>query len=122
MLSIRTALVRGSTSCRTRDAGSVAVCGARLAGCVTARLLADQGVDVTIFDGGRGAGGRMSSRKIDGRSFDHGAVCLSSKLFRDVGNTPSELEKLLVQLEKQGVLKQWDARIGKAFLIARVGL
>ncbi|QEG23709.1 FAD-dependent oxidoreductase [Mariniblastus fucicola] len=52
----------------------VAVIGAGISGLFAARTLADHGVPVTVFDKGRGVGGRMSTRRIDGvQRFDHGA-------------------------------------------------
>lgn len=56
----------------------VAVVGAGISGLACARVLHDQGHEVTVFDRGRGPGGRMSTRRVDGGaheelSFDHGA-------------------------------------------------
>jgi photolyase PhrII len=51
----------------------VAVVGAGLAGAFAGRLLADQGVDVVLFDKGRGPGGRLSSRRRPGGRIRHGA-------------------------------------------------
>jgi predicted NAD/FAD-dependent oxidoreductase len=53
----------------------VAVVGAGIAGSSLARTLADAGADVTVFEMGRGAGGRMSTRKprdMPGLSINHG--------------------------------------------------
>ena len=43
----------------------VAVCGAGVAGALTARRLAEAGMSVTCFEAGRGPGGRTSSRRTD---------------------------------------------------------
>lgn len=51
----------------------VAVVGAGLAGAFAARLLVDQGVDVVLFDKGRGPGGRLSARRAEGGRYLHGA-------------------------------------------------
>ena len=51
----------------------VAVVGAGLGGSMCARMLADRGFRVTAFDKGRGPGGRASTRRAGGHSFDHGA-------------------------------------------------
>ena len=55
----------------------VAIIGAGLAGAACARALKAHGFDIEIFDKGRGAGGRLSTRRTDvsGTSvrFDHGA-------------------------------------------------
>ena len=41
----------------------VGVVGAGIAGCTLARRLKDAGANVTVFEMGRGAGGRMATRK-----------------------------------------------------------
>ncbi|MFN3613491.1 MAG: NAD(P)-binding protein, partial [Rubrimonas sp.] len=52
----------------------IAVIGAGMAGLVCARTLADRGGAVTVFDKGRGIGGRMATRRTaEGWTFDHGA-------------------------------------------------
>lgn len=50
----------------------VALCGAGIANCVAARTLAEQGIEVHVFEAGRGAGGRSSTRRIGEYQFDHG--------------------------------------------------
>ena len=49
------------------------VVGAGLAGLVAARALQAAGHDVTVFDKGRGVGGRLATRRIGDATFDHGA-------------------------------------------------
>ena len=52
----------------------VAVIGAGISGLMCARTLLDHGIDVTVFEKGRGVGGRMATRRTDdGLQFDHGA-------------------------------------------------
>ncbi|MEW4528421.1 FAD-dependent oxidoreductase [Maioricimonas sp. JC845] len=52
----------------------VAVIGAGLSGLVCARMLADSGCDVTVFEKSRGVGGRMATRRSESElQFDHGA-------------------------------------------------
>jgi hypothetical protein len=62
---------------------NVAIIGAGLAGLSCAKTLAAHGVAVTLFDKGRGAGGRMATRRaeIDGQAvhFDHGAQYLTAR-------------------------------------------
>lgn len=52
---------------------TVAVIGAGVAGAAAARALKDAGHVVTVFDKGRGAGGRLSTRSEEALRFDHGA-------------------------------------------------
>lgn len=59
---------------RTGSSRRVAVIGAGISGAMAARTLADHGVDVTVFEKSRGAGGRMATRRTEfGSQFDHGA-------------------------------------------------
>ena len=51
----------------------MAIVGAGIAGLACARALEAAGADVTVFDKGRGVGGRIATRRLDGMSFDHGA-------------------------------------------------
>jgi predicted NAD/FAD-dependent oxidoreductase len=51
----------------------VIVLGAGLAGLTAARTLHGAGRDVIVFDKGRGAGGRMATRRFGDGRFDHGA-------------------------------------------------
>src|SRR5687768_373126 len=62
----------------------VAVVGAGIAGASCARALHDAGVDVTLLDRGRVPGGRLASRRFDGRPVDLGASYLTR---RDPGFT-----------------------------------
>ncbi len=52
---------------------SIAVIGAGMAGITAARTLMQAGHRVTLFDKSRGFGGRMSTRRTEFGSFDHGA-------------------------------------------------
>lgn len=57
----------------------VAIIGAGMAGLTCAQDLAQCGMDVVVFDKGRGLGGRMATRRTDGSfQFDHGTQYLSS--------------------------------------------
>jgi predicted NAD/FAD-dependent oxidoreductase len=58
---------------------TVAVIGAGVAGAAAARALKDAGHVVTLFDKGRGAGGRLSTRQEGTRRFDHGATFFTVK-------------------------------------------
>lgn len=55
------------------QATDVLVVGAGMAGLIAARELVRAGGSVTVLDKGRGVGGRLASRRIDGATFDHGA-------------------------------------------------
>lgn len=51
---------------------SVAVIGAGMAGIGAARVLADAGFRVVVFDKSRGLGGRCATKRWEGHSVDHG--------------------------------------------------
>jgi len=56
----------------------VAIIGAGVSGLACARVLADTGIPVVVFEKSRGPGGRMSTRRSDsGATFDHGAQYLT---------------------------------------------
>ena len=52
---------------------NVVVVGAGISGCVCAWRLAKSGHKVTLVEKGRGVGGRMSTRRMEGARIDHGA-------------------------------------------------
>ena len=61
----------------------VIVVGAGLSGLTATRELSSRGVDVIVFDKGRGLGGRMATRRIDTPAgtavFDHGAQFFTAR-------------------------------------------
>ena len=62
------------------EGGTVAILGAGMAGAAAARRLAEAGLDVRVFDKGRGIGGRMATRRTEaGARFDHGAQFFRAK-------------------------------------------
>ena len=52
---------------------TVAVVGAGMSGSICAHQLANHGFRVSVFDKGRGPGGRMATRRMPPHAFDHGA-------------------------------------------------
>ena len=55
----------------------VLVIGAGMAGLIAAAELQRAGRSVRVLDKGRGVGGRLASRRIEGVTFDHGAQCFT---------------------------------------------
>ncbi|CAH8385549.1 unnamed protein product [Eruca vesicaria subsp. sativa] len=87
----------------------VAVIGSGISGAVCASTLARNGVSVTIFDSGRGPGGRMSQRREvgeDGKelTFDHGAPFFSV--------TSPDAMALVHEWESRGFVSQWKQAFG----------
>lgn len=83
----------------------VAVVGAGMSGLTCARELMQHGVDVTVFDKGRGLGGRMATRRADGGfQFDHGAQYLTPR--------SAAFTAMLEDAEAAGAVARWQ-REGK---------
>ena len=88
-----------------RHSYRVAVIGAGISGMAAARTLADQGVEVEVFEKSRGLGGRMSTRRVDGKpGFDHGAQYFTARnpIFKRYVNSWIE----------QGLVQKWSGAIG----------
>ncbi len=77
----------------------VLIVGAGLAGLVAARELHRSGRRVLVLDKGRAVGGRMATRTLDGRRYDHGAQHFSA---RDPGFA-AEVERWV----QAGVARVW---------------
>lgn len=92
----------------------VAIVGAGIAGLACGRKLSDAGVRVTIFDKGRGLGGRVATRRIDTLQFDHGAQHVTAKA--------EGFASILSQLTDAGVLAAWPEPRAAARLVAVPGM
>lgn len=82
----------------------VAVIGAGVAGLAAARLLADKGHAVELFDKGRGPGGRLATRRADGFAFDHGAQYFTIK--------DARLDPFMRVWRDQILVAPWRGRFG----------
>jgi predicted NAD/FAD-dependent oxidoreductase len=91
-----------------RAGSSVAVIGAGISGLCAARILQDQGFEITVFEKSRGLGGRMSTRRVeDDHSFDHGAQFFTATNPRFQDHVTSWIE--------QGIVARWpDTSIGES--------
>ena len=63
----------------TEQITDVLVIGAGMAGLIAAAKLQRAGRRVLVLDKGRGVGGRLASRRIDGATFDHGAQFITTR-------------------------------------------
>jgi predicted NAD/FAD-dependent oxidoreductase len=81
----------------------IAIIGAGLAGLSAALSLTARRRSVRLFDKGRGPGGRLSTRRIDGWQFDHGGQYLT---VRDTG-----LRAAMDGLLAGGHAARWDGRV-----------
>jgi predicted NAD/FAD-dependent oxidoreductase len=83
---------------------TVAVIGAGISGLACARSLADEGLEVTIFEKSRGVGGRMATRRSDsGLTFDHGAQYFTAREDRFL--------QFVNRWIHTGVVQPWTGRI-----------
>lgn len=82
---------------------SVAVVGAGLAGITAARVLADRGYPVIVFDKGRGLGGRMSTRREGEYAFDHGCQFLTAR--------DERFRRYMEAWVEQGLVSRWKLRL-----------
>lgn len=77
----------------------IIVVGAGLSGLTAARELASNGHDVSVFDKGRGVGGRLATRRAGNAVFDHGAQ------FFTVRNP--EFQTQVDSWLSSGVVREW---------------
>ncbi|MDX1654604.1 MAG: NAD(P)-binding protein [Candidatus Competibacteraceae bacterium] len=82
---------------------TVAVIGAGLAGLTCAGRLAEAGLEVRLFDKGRGAGGRLSTRRVEPWNFDHGAQYLTAR--------DPAFKAQMARWREMGVVSPWPARL-----------
>jgi len=80
----------------------VAVIGAGVAGLACARALGERGLSVRVFEREGHAGGRLSSRRLDGLSFDHGVQFFTT--------LDSRFEPVVRAWQSAGVVVPWTAR------------
>nr|WP_137677976.1 FAD-dependent oxidoreductase [Parerythrobacter lutipelagi] len=89
----------------TTSPATIAIIGAGIAGVTCATELARHGVDVRLFDKGRGPGGRMATRRaqVGGETlrFDHGAQYFTAR--------DPDFIAAVSEWERAGVVARWPA-------------
>ncbi len=83
----------------------VAIVGAGLAGIVCARRLVETGRSVVLFDKGRKAGGRLSTRRAEPTRFDHGAPLFTAQ-------APG-FQAEVAAWAAAGLVARWEGRFSK---------
>ena len=83
----------------TEQSTDVLIIGAGMAGLTAAAELQRAGLRVLVLDKGRGVGGRLASRRIDGATFDHGAQFITTRNPR--------FAAVLEQGRQNGAMEEW---------------
>jgi len=83
----------------------IAIIGGGIAGLACALHLDQSNFEITIFDKGRGRGGRVATQRFDDFQFDHGAQYIEET------DSPFMLE--LEEWMNRGIIKEWDATLGE---------
>jgi hypothetical protein len=81
----------------------VAIVGAGISGLACAGALVNRGFHVTVFDKGRGPGGRASTRRDERHAFDHGAQYFT---VRDV-----RFGRAVNAWQQRGIVSEWRPRL-----------
>ncbi len=93
----------------------IAIIGAGMAGLTCAQDLTQCGVDVVVFDKGRGLGGRMANRRaLGGFQFDHGAQYITSQ--------SDGFTEMLANAEAAGAVARWAGDGGGAAYVGMPGM
>lgn len=82
---------------------TVAVIGAGVSGSLCAHQLASHGLRVTVFDKGRGPGGRMATRRVPPYAFDHGAQYFTVREPR--------FQRLVDDWVTSGIVAKWSGTV-----------
>jgi renalase len=93
-----------SSDSSSARAPRVGIIGAGLAGLTLARILTEMGLAVKVFDKGRSPAGRLSTRRDDTGTFDHGAQYFTA---RDEG-----FQRQVDTWCEQGISAEWRGRFG----------
>ncbi|MFN8611908.1 MAG: FAD-dependent oxidoreductase [Vulcanimicrobiota bacterium] len=83
--------------------GRVGIVGAGLSGVVLARSLRAAGCQVELLEKSRGPGGRLSTRRMQGDHFDHGAQFFTAR--------SREFREFIGPALSAGVLSEWRPRL-----------
>ena len=92
----------------------VAIIGAGIAGLACARRLAAAGRSPVLFDKGRGVGGRVATRRVDGLQFDHGAQYVTAEGEGFAG--------VLAELAQSGATAIWETGTSRAVTVGMPGM
>jgi predicted NAD/FAD-dependent oxidoreductase len=83
-----------------KETKSCVIIGAGIAALMAANVLKANGLNTVVLDKGRGVGGRIATRRIEGSVFDHGAQYFTAKDKTFLSYVDKWLEK--------GIIRTWD--------------
>jgi predicted NAD/FAD-dependent oxidoreductase len=92
---------------------SIAIIGAGLAGATAARMLVQNGFAVTVYEKSGGTGGRLSTRRSNYGSFDHGAQYLTAK--------GDSFREMLYRVMAEGMIDVWTPQGKDRGMVWHVG-
>lgn len=85
----------------------VTIIGAGMAGAIAAHTLHNAGLEVTVLEKSRGAGGRMATKRMEGTRADHGAQYFSAK--------SSKFQSQVSDWAHKGIIKAWKRDSGDKY-------
>ncbi|MEM9345878.1 MAG: FAD-dependent oxidoreductase [Planctomycetota bacterium] len=84
---------------------NVAIIGGGISGASAGQQLSQRGASVTVFDKGRGPGGRCATRRHESYSFDHGAQYFTAH--------DPRFRRQVAAWATEGTVARWRPRIGE---------
>ncbi|MFD0857427.1 NAD(P)/FAD-dependent oxidoreductase [Roseovarius aquimarinus] len=92
----------------------IVIIGAGMAGLACAERLSDAGHAATIFDKGRGIGGRIATRRAGDLHFDHGAQFVTAE--------GGSFGRMLDRLGREGAAQPWQDGTGRGHIVGVPGM
>ena len=93
---------RQTSVTRCQPVPSIAIVGAGISGCCAARILADHGLPVQMFEKSRGVGGRMAARRTAEFTIDHGVSWFTAR--------DERFRRYVRSWEHTGLVREWRGR------------
>ncbi len=92
----------------------VAIIGSGISGLACARRLTDAGLKPVVYDKGRGIGGRLATRRVEGLQFDHGAQYVTAR--------NDSFGAVLQDMQTKGAAALWADGSDKSHIVGVPGM